>query len=295
MASLFGARLSTVANVTLLGTWQAGLQALEETGVQVQEADGSTAVYPVRVVRDPQACRGAKLALVLVKSWQTDRAVRQLQKCLHPEGVALTLQNGLGNLEALQAGLGQERAALGVTTTGATLLGPGQVRVGGTGPTYVAAHPRLARLSALLREAGFGVEVVSDLDGLLWRKLAINAGINPVTALLGVPNGGLLESEPARQLMHAAAEETARVALASGVDFGVKRAAELVEEVARRTASNLSSMLQDVHRGAPTEIDAICGAIVRQGERSGIPTPVNWTLWRLIQARVGFGSEGEGA
>jgi 2-dehydropantoate 2-reductase len=295
MASLFGARLSAVADVTLMGTWKAGLQALEEHGVQVQEADGSTANYRLRVAREPEACRGARLALVLVKSWQTERAVRQLQECLHPEGVALTLQNGLGNLEALQEGLGEERAALGVTTTGATLLGPGEVRVGGSGPTYVAEHPRLERLKALLKEADFAVETVSDLGRLLWRKLAINAGINPLTALLNIPNGRLLDNKPARELMCAAAVETAYVAQARGVDLSAEEAAEMVEEVARRTASNLSSMLQDVQRGAPTEIDAICGAIVSHGENLGIPTPINRALWRLIQALVISGSEGERA
>lgn len=286
MASLFGARLSAVADVTLMGTWQAGLDALGRDGIRLEEMDGSNSVHPVRVVRSPEPCRGARLALVLVKSWQTERAVRQLQECLHPEGVALTLQNGLGNLEALQHGLGTERAALGVTTSGATLLGPGIVRVGGSGPTYVAEHPRLEDLIELLRSAGFQVETVTDLERLLWRKLAINAGINPLTALLDVPNGGLLENEPARQLMHAAADETARVAQTSGVELGVNSVAALVEEVAERTAANLSSMLQDIRRGAPTEIDAICGAIVRQGEDVGVPTPINWTLWRLVAARV---------
>jgi 2-dehydropantoate 2-reductase len=292
MASLFGARLSSVANVTLLGTWEAGLQTLARDGVRVQEADGSVTNHPVRVVRSPQSCRGIKMALVLVKSWQTERAVRQLQDCLDPQGIALTLQNGLGNLQKLQDGVGEERAALGVTTTGATLLGPGRVRVGGNGPTFVSEHPRMEALVELLEAAGFAVEVVGDLDRLIWRKLAINAGINPLTALLGIPNGALLENEAARELMHAAAVETAQVARASGVDFGAEDPETLVEDVARRTASNLSSMLQDLRRGAPTEIDAICGSIVRQGKVAGVATPTNWTLWRLVQARVISGFEG---
>jgi 2-dehydropantoate 2-reductase len=293
MASLFGARLSAVADVTLMGTWAAGLQALASDGIRVQEADGSTTNYPVRVVRGPEPCKGAKLALVLVKSWQTERAVRQLQECLDPMGIALTLQNGLGNLDALQEGLGVERAALGVTTTGATLLGPGEVRAGGSGPTYVAEHPRLEPLSNLLRSAGFTVETVSDLDRLLWRKLAINAGINPLTALLELPNGALLEVPAARELMRAAAEETARIAQASQVEFGDEDPGMLVEDVARRTAVNHSSMLQDIRRGAPTEIDVICGAIVRQGERVGVPAPINWALWKLVQARVLSMGQGE--
>lgn len=292
MASLFGARLSLVADVTLLGTWEDGLQALARDGVWVQEADGAMTNHPVCVVRSPQACKGTKMALVLVKSWQTERAVRQLKECLDPQGVALTLQNGLGNLQALQDGVGKERAALGVTTTGATLLGPGKVRVGGNGSTFVSKHPRMGVMVDLLDAAGFAVEVVEDLDRLIWRKLAINAGINPLTALLGIPNGALLENEAAHELMHAAAVETAQVGRASGVDFGSEDLEAIVENVARRTASNLSSMLQDLRRGAPTEIDAICGAIVRQGKVVGVETPTNWTLWKLVQARVISASEG---
>jgi 2-dehydropantoate 2-reductase len=102
-----------------------------------------------------------------------------LAECLAPDGVALTLQNGLGNLETLQEELGVERAALGVTTTGATLLGPGHVRVGGTGPTHIARHARLEAYLPLLRKAGFQVEVEDDVESLLWGKLAVNAGINP--------------------------------------------------------------------------------------------------------------------
>lgn len=293
MACLFGARLSAVADVTLMGTWAAGLAALENDGIELHDADGSKSRVAVRVVRDPGQCRDVRTALVLVKSWQTDRAVRQLRECLHEDGVALTLQNGLGNLEALQAGLGVERAALGVTTTGATLLGPGKVRAGGNGPTYLAHHPRLEGVLRVLRDAGFSLETVDDLDLLIWRKLAINAGINPITALLGVPNGKLVENDEARQLMKRAANEVAEVAAAMGVDFGGEDAGEFAEEVARRTAANLSSMLQDLQRGAPTEIDAICGAIVKHGEELGVPVPTNWVFWKIIQACVMTRAEGE--
>jgi 2-dehydropantoate 2-reductase len=209
-----------------------------------------------------------------------------LAECLAPSGVALTLQNGLGNLEALQQVLGAERAALGVTTTGATLLGPGLVRVGGTGPTYIGHHPRLEPYVPLFRQAGFEVEVEGDVESLLWGKLAVNAGINPLTALLRLVNGALVDEPEARALMGEAAQETAVVATALGVDLPYVDAALQAEEIARRTGSNRSSMLQDILRGAPTEIDAINGAVADTGERLGVATPVNRTLWRLVRAAV---------
>lgn len=288
MACLFAARIAPHAEVTILGTWQEGLAALQKHGIRLIEADGAEETFSVRATSDPNSCEVHRYALVLVKSWQTERAASQLAVCLAPDGVALTLQNGIGNLEKLIDTLGGERAALGTTTTGATLLGPGYVRVGGVGPTHVANHPRLEWLIHLLREAEFEVEIAEDLESLVWGKLAVNAAINPLTALLEVPNGELLERPHARELMKAAAEETAAVAAARNIQLPYEDPAALVEDVARRTASNRSSMLQDITRGAPTEIDAISGAIFHEGDRLKIPTPVNWTLWHLIRARVPY-------
>jgi 2-dehydropantoate 2-reductase len=134
------------------------------------------------------------------------------------------------------------------------------------------------------------VDTVPDADDLLWSKVVINAAINPLTALLRVPNGELLARPAARTLLAASAREAAAVANGLGRNLAYQDPVAAVEEVARRTAANRSSMLQDVERGAPTEIDAICGAIAQVGEQSGVAAPVNWALWLLVRAVV----EGQG-
>lgn len=285
MAGLFGGRLASHAEVTHLGRWTEGLEALQTRGIRLQE-NGTTTTASVKATDVPSECVGAQIALVLVKSWQTEAAGNMLAECLAPEGVALTLQNGLGNIEVLEASIGAERAAQGVTTSGATLLGPGAVRVGGAGPTYVEPHPRLEPLVDLLEMAGFEVHAASDLTSLVWGKLAVNAGINALTALLEIRNGELLERSSARLLMNEAAMETARVAEAEGIKLPYSDPTQQVEEVAARTAENESSMLQDIRRGAPTEVDAINGAVVRKGEQRDMSTPVNWSLWNLVRAKV---------
>ena len=285
MAGLFGGRLASYADVTLLGSWKEGLDAVRERGIRLQE-NGEVKKVQVKATDDPSECEGVNSALVLVKSWQSEMAATMLTNCLAADGVALTLQNGLGNIEVLEAAIGPERAALGVTTTGATLLGPGMIRAGGSGPTYVAPHPRLEPLVELLETSGFEVHAASDLVSLLWGKLVVNTGINALTALLEVRNGELLESSHARSLMNAAALETAQVAEAQGIKLPYDDPSQEVEGVARRTAENDSSMLQDIRRGAPTEVDAINGAVVREGERLGVPTPVNQSLWKLVRAKV---------
>ena len=285
LATLFAARLARAGlGVTVLGRWLYGVRALRDAGARLVDESGNEEKYAVTVADDPADCRGCTYALVLVKSWQTERAARDLADCLVDDGLALTLQNGLGNREILASRLGTDRVLLGSTTTGATLLGPGLVKPGGEGKISVEAHTGLNPLRAALELAGFKVEIVQDASSLVWHKLVINSAINPLTALLRVSNGQLLERPSARALMRALAKETAAVASAESVALAPRDAVRTVENVALRTASNHSSMFQDVQRGARTEIDAICGAVTRIGKQHHIATPMNQACWQLIQA-----------
>jgi 2-dehydropantoate 2-reductase len=291
LANLFGARLSEAGfRVVMLGTWEEGLAALREHGIRLESSEGIRR-YAVQVAASPEEMDEIRYALVLVKSWQTGRAARQLSEVLAQDGIALSLQNGLGNRETLAGEVGEMRAAQGVTTTGATLLGPAHVRPGGEGVISVGDHPWLPPLVGALKKSGFEVETVADVNALIWRKLLINVAINPLTAILKVPNGRLLESDSARTLMGHAVREVEEVAEAYGIDLGYDDPLGLVEEVARKTAKNRSSMLQDISRGAPTEIDAICGAIQRAGQEMGVSTPANRTLTLLVKSLVDLKGE----
>lgn len=285
LACLFAARLAAVGQrVQMLAGWSAGLAALQKDGVTLVSADGTRQSYAVQVSANPADFAGAQVALVLVKSWQTTRAAQRLKECLAADGVALTLQNGLGNREALAAVLSEERVAAGVITTGATLVAPGEVRWGGEGTISLGTHPRLGELPQVLQQAGFKVVTDQDVASLAWSKLVINAAINPLTALLNVPNGELLTRPKAQELSAELAAEVAAVARAQGVALTFADPVAAALDVAKRTAANFSSMLQDVQRGAQTEIDAICGAVVRAGAAAGVPTPVNDVMWKLVSS-----------
>lgn len=285
LATLFAARLSASGvDVCMLGGWQAGLDALEKDGARLVLADGREIVGRVRAVSDPSTLSGVRLALVLVKAWQTERAAAQLAKCLSADGLAVSLQNGLGNRETLSRFLGMPRVGVGVTTLGATLLGPGRVSLRGEGLVSIETHPGLGVLESCLNGAGFRVEIVHDATSLIWSKLVVSSAINPLTALLSVPNGVLLERPDARALLGELARETTAVAYVLGIPLPFDDAVTVVEIVARQTAANHSSMLQDRQRGVQTEVDAICGAVVRAGEQAGVPTPVNRVMWQLLKA-----------
>ena len=285
LATLFAARLSEAGHpVSMLGSWENGIQALNRDGARLADAAGQVRAYPVHATNDPREVKDARLALVLVKAWQTEEAARKLSGCLAADGLAVTLQNGIGNREILIESLGAARVALGTSTTGATLLGPGLVRAGGDGLLSLERHPKAGAAAAALRSASFKVRMVGDARSLLWGKLVINAAINPLTALLRVTNGELLKRPSARGLMAELACEAAAVAGAENIPLPFEDAPQAAEQVARRTADNHSSMLQDIQRGTPTEIDAICGAVTRQGEAHGIPTPMNRACWQLVRA-----------
>ncbi len=289
MGCLFGARLSAHADVMLIGHWPGQLEALRRAPLHVGLPDGDEQLIALRATDDPAGIGPVDAALILTKTPGTALAARGAAQVLAPDGIAVTLQNGLGNVEAIAKEVGAGRAALGTTTQGAATDGPGAIRASGGGPTHLVSRPEIAQqvatLAGLFNRAGIPTEVVDDADALIWGKLAINAAINPLTALLRVPNGALLESEAARVIMADAAREVGAVAAALGIRLPFDDPAARAEEVARVTAANRSSMLQDVLRGAPTEIDAICGAVTRIGAAHGIPTPANALLLRLVHAR----------
>lgn len=287
MGCLFGAKLSQVAEVTLIGHWPAQLKALREEGLRFIQPDGRSQTIPLAVTNHPETVAPADLALILVKSGQTEQAAVIAKQLLHPDGLALTLQNGLGNLEKLTAVLSHRQTSLGITSEGATLLAPGKVRHAGSGQTHIAQQPEAAvpaqEIAALLQDAGLQTSLAEDVAGLVWGKLAVNAGINPLTAVLRVSNGFLAENEVARRLMQQAAEEVAQVAAVQQIQLPFADAGAEALRVAWATASNHSSMWQDVAQGRQTEIEAICGAVVAYGRQYNVPTPVNDVFFTAVR------------
>ncbi|MFH2008019.1 MAG: ketopantoate reductase family protein [bacterium] len=230
-----------------------------------------------------------ELVLVCVKSYDTEQAARCLAPWIDDDSLVLTLQNGVGNLEQLAHAIPRDQLLVGTTAMGANLLHPGHVHHAGEGDTYIGdAHgERSERAQAIARvftDARLPAEAIDEIQGLIWSKLAVNVGINALTALLRVRNGRLLVAEGATRVMEAAVEECLAVAGESGLELDGDAVRARVKEVARLTASNRSSMLMDVLHERRTEIDAINGNIVRRGHELGVAVPVNEILTHLIHS-----------
>lgn len=233
--------------------------------------------------------RAADAAVICVKTHGTAWAAEIAGRIVARDGVAVTIQNGLGNYEALRAAVGERRAAVGVIYVGARLeagalhaTGAGRAELGRPAGSEAAA--RLEQLASLLRDGGMSVTIVDDAWPSVWRKIATNAAVNPVTALLGCTNADLLADAASARIADGLAREVARVATASGVAMTEEDAVAWWREMAQLTGANRSSMLQDVQAKRATEIDAICGAVHREGQRRGVDAPLNQSMAVLVSA-----------
>jgi 2-dehydropantoate 2-reductase len=221
------------------------------------------------------------IAIVTTKSQGTAWAAEIARRVLAKNGTVLTIQNGLGHRERLAATLGDDRVAVGIIYVGAALEN-GELHTTGPGRVELERARHIDDLATALAAGGMTASVVDDPWPAVWRKLVGNAALNPVSALVGITNGELLEHLAAR-IVDRAAKEAARVASAEGVPIGDHEAIRLWRTMAELTASNRSSMLQDVRRGRATEIDWINGEVVRRGRRHGVATPVNEALLQLVE------------
>jgi len=286
LGSVIGFHLAASNNVILIDLWQEHINAINTHGLCCV-ADDSEQIRFLPATTDPALVEPVPVALITVKAAQTSWAATVAAQILQPDGVAYTLQNGLGNAELLAHQLGTQRVGQGVTTLGATLVAPGRVRLTGRGTTTFSATPSLSiayAVADVFRACALPASVSTDLIGLVWNKLIVNVGINALTAILRVPNGALATIPEASKLVRCAVEEAVTVAQAAGITIGLADPVAETLAVAQATAANRSSMLQDILRGAPTEIETINGAIVREGQRLGVPTPFNAFLCDLITA-----------
>jgi 2-dehydropantoate 2-reductase len=286
MGSIFGGFLASKHEVWLIDIWREHIDAINFIGLQIEE-NGQTCRFHPRAVTGAQSVGPVDLVIVFVKSIDTATALAQSRELFSPATMALTLQNGWGNAEDILQHVNPANLFLGTTAHGGNVLAPGKVCHAGCGKTVVGAYSgasqRTLVIADLLTQAGFATEVADNVLAMIWHKLLINVAINPLTALLKVPNGYLTECAATRELMADLVREAVTVLNAAGMDFDPATVLETVLKVARATGANRSSMLQDVTGKRPTEIDRINGAIVAQGKAVGIDTPYNAMMVRLIK------------
>ena len=245
--------------------------------------------FPVTAVADPQLVDPVDIVLLCVKSYDVLSSLEFCRPLLSKRVLLIFMQNGISHLD-LQEHLGEAKAAFGTTTEGATLLATGEIRHAGSGATYLGfmdtpdaqAAGLLQMTHDILSAGGLQVHLTDNILARLWAKLFINVGINALTAILGCKNGELLSLPGIDRRMEAAIDEAIHIAEKKNIPI-IDEPHQATRLVCRKTAKNISSMLQDVTKKQRTEIDAINGALVVLGKKLGIDTPENSLLSAQIK------------
>ena len=301
VGSVVGGLLAAAGSaVTLLGR-RAHVDAVRARGLAL---DGLFGVHRVTGLQ----CATAATELddpfgaifLTVKTYDADAMLDEVRPLLAGDGVLICMQNGLGTLERAIGALGRARVLGARVIFGAELPTPGRatvtvcadpVLIGALEPEVQARAVAWARV---LSDAGIPAESTTGIVADLWAKVFYNAALNPLGALLDLPYGALAEDADARAVMDLAIDEAFAVARTAGIALRWPNAeayrGEFYGRLVPATARHRSSMLQDLARGRPTEIDAINGYVAARGNALGVATPTNTTLTRLIRARARLSS-----
>ncbi len=290
MGSIFGGRLRQAGyDVTLFDVSDEAVQRIRREGLQLTDKTDKTETIEVPATTDPAEVGPTDVALVFVKCFHTESAMRMAQPFLGPNTTVLSLQNGWGNAQTIREVLGGERLMIGVNYVSGTLLEPGHVRQVGNPVAWIGrwgqpADATARNIAEALTKAGFQTTASDDVLLDVWKKLALNVVTLPTAALPGFTAEKLIAHEPMMEVMRALLRETVTVAGAENIALDYDERWAYIVNLLRNAVGARGSMLQDVQARRRTEIDVINGAIAAAGRRHGIATPVNDTMVGLMKA-----------
>ncbi len=285
MGSLFGFHLAGIADVTILESNETVRAGLEREGLRVNDAEPR----PIRIARRARDLFTSDVLFLFVKAVDTLRALRPFAGELNPTTAIVSLQNGVGNEDAIKTALGGAvPVILGVTTESAETVAPGSVRSSEQGMTLIgsagASAATAQAVATLLSRSGLRAAVVYDIKPHLWGKLVANAAVNALSAILDCTAGEILREPDAARLAESLADEAAAVAAAMKIALPFANPWQYVTEVIAVGSESKSSMAFDLELGNKSEIDHLNGAVVALGRRAGVATPFNEAIVRLMKS-----------
>ncbi len=290
MGTFITARLSMAGHeVWLLEVNDKRVTKIKENGICLEENEDSNVLEFPTITSDPNEIGEADAVILMVKAFDTEDALKLVLPAISEKTVVLTLQNGMGNIELIRKYISEERVIAGTTSHGALLIDDGHVRHTGVGDTSIGSlsvdsEKHTGKLKELFDDSGINTSISDDVTSLLWGKLLINMSINPLTAIMRIKNGRIVELPHLIEIIKQMLAESLKVASKIGVNIPFDNSLEKVMEVCRNTSQNNSSMLQDILAGRRTEINQINGALVTYGEQCGVETPINKMLTGLVMS-----------
>ena len=287
MGSLYGGLLARAGfDVVLVDLWQEHVDLIRRDGLHLDGITGDLRI-PVKATSRVEDVSPVDCAIILTDANSTREAAQTARRVLGAEGFALTLQNGIGNVETLGEALGAGRVMGGTSNHSAALRAPGHVTHTHAAPTWIGELDgqrtgRLGEVEEALARAGFTPVVVDNILAHIWNKFVLNCGINAISAVTGLRLGEIVRTPAVDELQTRVIEEVLAVVRAKGVALTEPDPMRAIKEHCRKKY-NKPSTLQHVEQGKRTEIDALNGALVREARRLGVPTPYNDAVTLLLK------------
>lgn len=287
VGSLFAAHLAKrgEAEVWAYDVWKEHVEAIRENGLRISGAADFTA--RLNATSDPNELLRCDYGIVATKAIHTRGAIAQVAHVFDKSSAVCSVQNGVGNEEIIAEHV--KYVIRGTTFPAGHPIAPGHIGFDIKGDTWIGPFEptntpmsKVEELAGLITRSGMNVVPLKDARGAQWTKLIFNAATNPVGALTLLHHGAATRFAPTGQLFNDLIAEGEAVARALGIELhGDPRA--LVQKGARAPGKHRASMLQDVLAKRQTEVDFMNGAIVKWGEKTGIPTPLNKAVWELVK------------
>jgi len=297
VGSVVGGFLAKAGHEVVLVGRASHMDAIRANGLRISGIWGEHRVHTLHTATDLSTVSPPfDFIVVAVKSYDTRSAAESLKPFVAPQTLVCSYQNGLGNAEMMAEVLGWEHVLDARVIYGVWLPEPGHAEVTVTADaTAIGCYknavpmPRIEAVAKAMHDAGIPTHATDKIATFLWAKVAYNCSLNPMSALLDVPYGGLLDTEDTKAIMREVVQELYAVGRAEGVALEPPTAEAYIERLFTFlipvTKGHYASMHEDFRRKRRTEIDALNGAIARLGRHHGIPCPANETLARLVRAR----------
>jgi len=264
------------------------LRALQTSGLRVESPKGDFHLENVQATDQVQQVGSADVILVCVKAWQVPESAQAIQSIVRSETVVVPLENGIEAPNQLVEVLGKEHVLGGLCRIASQLAAPGFIRHLGIEPyiAFAELDGKSSQRSQLLLKAfekgGVKAEIPSDIWAAIWIKFMFIAAVSGLGAIARVPIGILRSTPGTRQLLQEAMHEIGMVAAAEGVKLPADSVEKTLALIDSLPESTTASMQRDIIEGRPSELEAQNGAVVRLGEKHGIPTPANRFIYDCL-------------
>lgn len=290
MGSLFAGYLArSREEIWAYDIWKEHIEAINREGLVMTRGNMDQRVT-LNATCDPTRPSVVDVVILFCKYVHTRKAMQEARPMIGPGTLVLTLQNGIGNVDIIQEMVPRKQILFGLTTLTSELLAPGHIEESfrGLGETYFwplngEVNATAKQLSSILNEVGIHTEITPDVELRIWRKLIVNTCYNTLCALTGLKVGDLINQPAAWEIMNGVIVEIIQVAQRKGLRLGEEEGREILKRIAAETLNHVPSMANDVRNHKSTEIDCLNGAIMREAEKMGIPTPYNRILYNLVK------------